>query len=340
MGLLKYKKVYVMAPYHYASGGPELSHQLVDYLKKKGKEAFVVYEKEGIIIDDDITVTKQYQKYNIVVSPTIEDKKENVIVLPEIYLSLIPRFKNIQVCIWWMSVDNAVKANRNFLDTFFFQKGFYERLRVIKHWRYNSKNLYSLKKLKKDDLRLTHFYQSVYAQQYLYGLGINRVIRLTDFINPDILNNVDSSKVKENIILYNPSKGFRYTQKLIARMDGYKFFALKGLNREQLNDLFDRAKVYIDFGNFPGNDRLPREAAVHNCCILTGKFGASRFYEDVPINDKYKFDMTHVDYKAIKDRIDDVFAHYDERIKDFEYIRENISHQQENFYREIDNIFI
>ena len=30
-------------------------------------------------------------------------------------------------------------------------------------------------------------------------------------------------------------------------------------------------KLYIDFGGFPGKDRLPREAVMHDCCIITGK---------------------------------------------------------------------
>ena len=57
-----------------------------------------------------------------------------------------------------------------------------------------------------------------------------------------------------------------------------KFIPLRGLSREQLNDLFFKAKIYIDFGKFPGKDRLFREAALNNCCILTGKFGALYFY--------------------------------------------------------------
>lgn len=341
MGLLKYKKVYVMAPYHYASGGPELAHQLVDYLRNKGKEAYIVYDKDGNIESEDLTVTEQYTKYNIKLSGKVEDTDGNVLVLPETCQRYIPRFHHIQLCIWWMSVDNAfnVNANSNMWDKAKFVHGIYEKLRTIRHFK-DYHNFYSLSNLKKEDYRLTHFYQATYIQQFLYELGLNRVIRLTDYINPEILKNVDTSKTKENIILYNPSKGFKYTKRLISLMPSYKFVALKGFNREQLNDIFDRAKLYIDFGGFPGKDRLPREAAIHNCCIITGKFGASRYYEDVPIDSKYKFDMLHAGYHKIKECIDDVLGNYDSRIKDFEYLRETIKHEQENFYREIDNIFI
>jgi hypothetical protein len=197
-----------------------------------------------------------------------------------------------------------------------------------------------MKKLKKEDYRIVHFYQATYIQQFLYSQHLDCIISLSDYINPEILNNVDASIKKENIILYNPSKGICYTKKLIEQMPDYKFVALKGFDREQLNSIFDRAKLYIDFGPFPGKDRLPREAAIHNCCIITGKFGASRYFEDVPIYSKYKFDLTHASYNAIKQRIVETLTNYNDCIKDFEYMRQTIKKEQENFYREIDNIFI
>lgn len=338
MGLLKYKTVYVMAPYHYASGGPELAHQLVDYLRDKGKEAYICYVRDCKVVTDKAEVTKEYTRYNIKISNEVVDISDNVLIIPETYLYFIPQFRNIKICVWWMSVDHAIER-LGFDDSLHYSKSFFDKLRVIKHFR-DYKGKYTIKDLKNEDYRLTHFYQATYIQQFLYGLGLNRVIRLTDYINPDILNNVDTSKNKEDIILYNPVKGIEYTSNVMKVLPGFKFVALKGFNREQLNDIFDRAKLYIDFGSFPGKDRLPREAAIHNCCIITGKFGASKYFEDVPIDSKYKFDMNHANYHEIKDCVEDVLQNYDSRINDFEYLRETIKHEQENFYREIDNIFI
>lgn len=366
MALLQYKKVYVVAPYQYATGGVELAHQLVDYLRRKGKDAYIIYVVDNCsIVSDNPKITEQYKDYDIAVANKIEDGPENVIVIPEAFLMMVPRYKDMQVCVWWMSVDNAIGWDDNFGDTFRFTKGLWNKVRLLKPlmsnfikvyplWNVYCKifkhryekpikrfvNRYSLKKLRGEDHRLFHFYQATYIQQFLYKQHFDRVIRLTDYINPDIINNVDASKKKENIILFNPSKGFKYTKKLMALMHGYKFIALKGFNREQLNNLFDTAKLYIDFGGFPGKDRLPREAAIHNCCIVTGRFGASGYFEDVPIYGKYKFDMTHANYGEIKKCIDDIFANYDERVDDFKYLRETIKREQENFYREIDNIFI
>lgn len=357
-----------MAPYQYTTGGVELAHQLVDCLRNEGKDAYILYISDilaGKIVTKDNQVTEAYRKYNVVVANSLEDAADNVVIIPESFMMSIPYFKKIQVCIWWMSVENALAFNGNFGDFYHHAVGREQKWNLIKTrilrllqvnkpvWKLFCKlhgcdysepqnpfpNHFSMAKALKEDYRLFHFYQATYIQQYLYSQGFDRIFRLTDYINPEIQKNIDVTVKKENIILYNPAKGFNYTVKLMNVMKGYKFIPLKGYTSGQLNHLFDRAKLYIDFGPFPGKDRLPREAAIHNCCIITGRFGASGFFEDVPIYGQYKFDMLHANYAAIKERIDDVFTNYDECIKDFAYMRESITMEKENFYREIKNIF-
>lgn len=43
----KYKKIYVLAPFGHSTGGVELAHQLVDYLRNKNLEAYIVYVAKG-----------------------------------------------------------------------------------------------------------------------------------------------------------------------------------------------------------------------------------------------------------------------------------------------------
>lgn len=338
MGLLKYKKIYVMAPYHFTSGGPELSHQLVDYLRNNGRDAYIIYNRGKVIEAKDLEVTREYNKYNIKVAGDIEDSSSNVLVLPETCMNFIPKYVHIQICIWWMSVDNAFRFNSSFIDSFKLQTSIIGKLHVLRCFKAFENN-YSMEKLKHEDYRLTHFYQSTYAQQFLYKQNFSRIIRLSDYINSEIIDNVDPTTNKENIILYNPCKGLNYTEKLMTQMPQYKFIPLRGLKRKELNKIFDRAKIYIDFGDFPGKDRLPREAVIHNCCLITGKFGASRYFEDLPIPDRYKFDMTKVNYESIKTRIDEIFNNYEKCIIDFAFMQECIKQEKEKFFEEIDNIF-
>ena len=46
---------------------------------------------------------------------------------------------------------------------------------------------------------------------------------------------------------------------------------------------------YIDFGPHPGMDRLPREAALAGCIVITNREGAAAHDEDVPLPPEYKF---------------------------------------------------
>jgi hypothetical protein len=115
---------------------------------------------------------------------------------------------------------------------------------------------------------------------------------LIDSINEDFLTDKYLDKIdhKQNIILYNPTKGWKITQQLITRYPQWKFFPLKGLNRDQLSEKLYSAKLYIDFGHHPGRDRMPREAAMHGCCLITGKLGSAGNTIDLPIPAQYKFD--------------------------------------------------
>ncbi|KAL3809235.1 hypothetical protein ACHAXA_005283 [Cyclostephanos tholiformis] len=46
---------------------------------------------------------------------------------------------------------------------------------------------------------------------------------------------------------------------------------------------------YIDFGPHPGMDRLPREAALAGCIVITNREGAAAHDEDVPLPQEFKF---------------------------------------------------
>lgn len=335
----KYNKIYVLAPYKYTTGGVELSHQLVDYLRNKNQDAYIVYI-ENLKISDNQNITKAYNAYNIKATKIIEDSPNNIIIIPEIYFEFILKFKKIQIGCWWMSVDNHYKCT-NIYDKLHFEKRFINQIKIIKNYICNNTYKYknSIKLLHNEEHRITHFYQSHYAQYHLYSLGMSKVLPLSDYINPEIENEINDVP-KENIILYNPKKGLNFTQRIISNMPEFKFIPLQGFSRNELNDIFDRAKLYIDFGEFPGKDRLPREAAIHRCCIISGKNGASFFYEDLPIRETYKFDTKNKNVSKICALIKEVLFNYDKCINDFENYRNIIRKEKNIFYNEIEDIFM
>lgn len=337
----KYKKVYVAAPYNYATGGVELAHQLVDYLRDKNQEAYIVY-LDGDTLVPNVEVTKVYQKYNISVADCIEDSFENIYILPEVYLEQIYKYKYIQIGCWWMSVDNHYRLT-SFMDMISFKKKIIDKIRCVKLYIYGAlRNKISIEELRNQEYRVWHFYQSHYAQNHLYNKGLTKVMPLSDYINTAFLemNSKNRTTKRENIVLYNPAKGYLFTKKIIAAMPEYEFIALKGLNRDELKDLFLRAKLYIDFGNFPGKDRLPREAVINGCCIVTGKLGAAFFYEDLPIPIDCKFEVKESQIPFIRKKIIDILNNYEDNYSKYSYFLHTIYNEQQIFNEEIESIFL
>ena len=312
----KYQKIYVLAPYGGMTGGVELCHQLVDYLRKKAQNAFIVYVDTYCRPALLQNVIKYYEKYEVKTSNAIDDDPSNLLVVPEVFFDAVMIYTKIKIACWWMSVDN--RYNRaTLMQQLIFKKGILEKVGCIKNWL--KRGMKSVCKndndiLKKNDDRLIHLYQSTYAG------------------NPQ--------NEKNNIVLYNPAKGLKFTKKIISRLPNVKFIPLKGLTRIQLKELLETSKLYIDFGNFPGKDRLPREAVLNGCCIITGREGASYFYEDVPIRAFYKFDVKESNLAVITQRILYVLNHYEQCVKDFDEYKLRVSREQNLFYDEIERIFL
>jgi hypothetical protein len=146
--------------------------------------------------------------------------------------------------------------------------------------------------------------------------------------------------IRSNTILYNPHKGKKVVQLLIAHFPYWHFFPLTGFNREQLANKFLESKLYIDFGHHPGKDRLPREAAIHGCCVITGLYGSASNSLDVNIPQAYKIDPQDGSFLSVfKKQVNLIFADFEKCSAEFLEYRQTISHEQINFDDQINRIF-
>lgn len=287
-------------------------------------------------------VPDAFSKYTVKLSEKIEDHNENIEIIPETMVHISFKRNNTQKAIWWMSVDNYYRINNcSIYDSYKWNKKFGIQLLLKKLYRYikgyNSfKNTIRLKDLKL--LKCYHFYQSEYARIYLLNNGFSEIFPLEDYINTDFSNNKQNC-LKKNIVLYNPAKGYKFTNKLISLSNSSEitWMPLKGLSRAELVQILQQAKVYIDFGNHPGKDRLPRECALNGCVIITGKRGAAFYYKDIMISDEFKFDESNIEIilKKIKNILDDYETYYE---KQHNY-RSHILIEKNEFEQEIQNLF-
>ena len=340
---MRFTRLYILLK-PVCSGGPELAHQLIDYLQKKGKEAYVVYFNEKGVIED-CPIPEPYKKYNVKIANRIIDSEENILVLPETFYEYARKYKKIRIACWWMSVDNFIKSDlRQQPIKWYKEKSLFQNFRKIMHvalWHLPIQRFNIIQYLRDNQNRVIHLYQSEYAKQYIISNQLPNYYPLCDYINPALFPNKPINRAdKKDVIVYNPAKGLEFTIQLIQLLPEYKFIALRGMNRDELNAAFNQAKLYIDFGNFPGKDRMPREAAVHDCCIITSRFGAAAYYEDVPILDKYKYEAELSNLQIIAKAIQEVIKNYSTLIDDFKGYKEIIYKEQKQFYKEIDSLLL
>ena len=98
--------------------------------------------------------------------------------------------------------------------------------------------------------------------------------------------------------------------------------------------------MYIDFGNHPGKDRFPREAAMCGCCVITGKRGSARYFEDVPVADEFKFDENNKSLEKIISKIRCCLDDYENQVIKFEKYRDMIKGEYDVFQKDVKKIFI
>jgi hypothetical protein len=181
-------------------------------------------------------------------------------------------------------------------------------------------------------------YQCCYIRDYLMSNRFKNITPLGDYINEEHIGEFPVSG-RKNTVLFNPKKGLEFTTKLIATAPDINWIALEGMSRSSLRKTIRSAKVYVDFGNHPGMDRLPRECAANGCCIITGRKGSAGYHDDVPIPDDCKFDEAAVSPKDVVTRIRTLLTNYDTEIARLEGYRAIISGQKAIFSRQVRALF-
>lgn len=341
-----------MAPANSFTGGPELLHQIAINIKKIFKiNTSMVYLPNF----ESNPVHKKFEKHKLGFSNYIEDNSQNILIIPEQYIFLKHslKYKKIKKILWWLSVDNflgykfrhdfkklsrsLIKVPFNFIKLFnkmtnyyFGMVTYYDYLKYI----YQYLNLKNQDELSQIDLHLT---QSIYAKEYLKK-HFNNLNYLSDFQRFEILKNRNNnSKYKKNLICYsNKSNDFIENIKKIAN---FKMIKLTGFNDKQIIKIFKKTKIYLDFGYHPGKDRMPREAALYDNCIITNRRGSAKNNYDIPIKNKYKFTENSKNLIKIKFQILKIFDNYKDELKNFKSYKKKILKEKNEFNRDLKKIF-
>lgn len=327
----KFFQIYVTCPASFRTGGVELLHQLVYTLNQLGANATIAYT--NIPRGEDPTNTA-YKKYvdRYVSFSEIKDESSTLVIISEHQVELVSGFIKAEVAVWWLSVDNYQKVYNPLIA--FKLLGAKGVVWYFKHarWRYR---VSKINKVVKYNLA-----QSYYAIDFLNNNGFLNVDYLSDYINTDYLQvTLDKKDPRNNVVLYNPKKGKKFSNYLKTLDKNIQWVPLINLTNQQVRELLLTSKVYIDFGNHPGKDRFPREAAICGCCVITDRRGSAKYYKDVPILDRYKYEDKRQYGSEILQCVRYCFNNYESCFDDFSDYRAMIAREKKQFENDVKRVF-
>ena len=268
-----------------ATGGPECIHAFVSELNKNEDVRARIWYWD---IRSNHPMPEEYEKYGCDYVTELPAGYDGVIIVPEIWANCVMDYPHCTRVVYWLGID------------------------AYAGWTPASDRGAFLK-----DKDIIHLAQSEYAYDFLKKLGVKNVIKCVDAINADFYEEYEE-KERSDVVLYNPAKATPFMNRIIAE-SGVTFKPIAGMTRQQVIDTMRSSKLYVDFGEFPGRERIPREAAMCGCCLITSKIGSAAY--DLDFTHDYKFDSKDGHIWAIVHKIHYVLEHYDECRKDFDLFR-------------------
>jgi hypothetical protein len=264
-------------------------------------------------------VIEAYAHYDVPVVPQVPDSVESVVVVAETAATLLPRWQRARTVVWWLSVDN-----------FFVVNGVPTPTSV-------DADPEVLRALCASGPAVTHVVQSEYARQFLAARRVPSTV-LTDYLSDGFLARAKETQPepKRDVVLYNPKKGLAFTERLMEASQGLLTWqAIEGLDARGMADLLAGAKLYVDFGEHPGRDRIPREAAVSGCAVITGSRGAAGNGVDVPIPGRFVLDEQAPDVvERFLETATHTLAQFDQVTREFDPYRDWVAGQRDAFVAE------
>ena len=295
-------QTYILLPHGVRTGGPEALLQLSDALLGSGdSETFVVFFDKGQVAllretpDAEIGAStaisfgtrkmeiKEYAHYRLRVAGEIPNTPDSIVVLPEVLADLTAHFSRTRVILWWLSVDNA----------------FASLARI------------NLNHLRRENV--FHATQSAYALRMLEALGMKHAGHLSDYTPERFAGGTPQESRPPCVALNAGIKVVVDLDALEARLTAARpdvqVKRIVKLSRDEVLDTLRRARVFVDLGNFPGKDRLAREAALLGCAVVVADAGAGSTPEDYTLAPEDRVFPWHLD--SVAERILQLLADAD-----------------------------
>jgi hypothetical protein len=127
-----------------------------------------------------------------------------------------------------------------------------------------------------------HLCQSEYAWDHVRDKG--KRMMLTDWVSVQPV-----LRERQPQVVVNPAKDAGLLRPFV-QSGRFQVAELGGMDSQGVSEVLHASKVYVDFGKHPGRDRLPREAALAGCLVMSTYIGSATYWEDMPLSNWYKFE--------------------------------------------------
>lgn len=319
------RRIVVLCPPYYKTGGTELLHQLVSKINGFSQiKAFICY----IGVDWKIEALPTPQSFIKYVDDNVvkidEINSEDILIFPETLTKISYDFKNNYKILWWLSVDN------------FYNSIGYKKKPIIKNLlkKILSRPPFNIiNDVFKSDLFELHLVQSEYALLHLKSQKVEKkILSLSDYLGLDFGKIEYDPKGRKNRILYNPLKSSKFIENLVNTTD-FEWIKLEKLSNEELINEYQMSKIYLDLGNHPGKDRIPREAAIFGCVLVTNTKGSAKNNIDVQIDSEFKV-MENNSLEVVQ-RLQEILHNYDSCFEKQDNYRKKIEQEEAIFNQEV-----
>ena len=339
--------IYIVSPKSF-TGGPESLHQLGSYFIERGLDVRIYYANGYQRFNRKFHSSKispRLQAYEVPYTENILDSPDNILIVPEVYVGLLSQYKYIKKCIWWLSLEYYFNSVPEYVVKHSKYPKILKLILISLYHEYlkirNNVNQYAhLIPVNQEDI--FHMYNCDSVRQYLLNMGVceSNMVYLCGPIEEIYFTHQSTLQSRENIVLYNPRKGFEFTKKIIKhgknQLINVEFIPIQNMNAKEIVNIMDKSKVYMDFGYFPGPERIPREAVTRGCCIITSKTGCAGNSIDVPIPDEFKFETIDENIQDIISMLDELVRNYDTNYSKYDTYRAKVMSQKELFVTGVD----
>lgn len=270
------KKIALATPIGVETGGPEALYQMCHIMRGFGADAYIL-PWEGTENNKPVA---SYSKYNAPIDTSFS--QETFLVVPETVPELI--LKSRRSAIWWLSVDNSPLLQNNSSNHVLQANEQETNDNHTEFWkRFHSSSV-------------LHYTQSYYAKSFIKRTFDIDGQMLTDFISDDVFNIY--SRAEKDLVTFSlkGSDNFHFYQKMLGE---YNCIQIRDMSKEKAMEALVRSRLYIDLGNQPGRDRLPREASLLKSHVMLNKDGAASYFWDAPLSNSFKFNIND-SYRAIE----------------------------------------